>query len=375
MTREEIMNLGFEELETRAAAIAAETAEADADQLEALNAELDAIEERKKSLKTEVEERKKAAEAVAAGAGKEVRKGKEVETMTNKEIRNTPQYIEAFAKYIKTGKDAECRALLTENADDGVVPVPELVESRVRQAWENDKIFSRVSKTFVRGNLKVGFEISATDAAVHAEGDDAPAEEELVLGIVNMVPEYIKKWIAPSDKVLAMGAEEFLAYIYDELTYKIIKKGADLVVTVITSAPASSTSSAVGVAQIESEVDAAAIIDAIAELGDEAQDNVIIASGSTIAAVKKAALTANYALDPFQGLEVIQKDGVTGAIVGDLSGVQANLPEGDSVRFIFDEYSLAEADLVKIVGKLLAAIAVVGPKMFAYITGSAESES
>ena len=375
MTREEIMNLGFEELETRAAAIAAETAEADADQLEALNAELDAIEERKKALKIKVEERKKAAEAVAAGAGKEVRKGKEVETMTNKEIRNTPQYIEAFAKYIKTGKDAECRALLTENADDGVVPVPELVESRVRQAWENDKIFSRVSKTFVRGNLKVGFEISASDASVHAEGADAPAEEELVLGIVNMVPEYIKKWIAPSDKVLAMGAEEFLAYIYDELTYKIIKKAADLVVAAITSAPASSTSSAVGVAQIESEVDAAAIIDAIAELGDEAQNNVFIASGSTIAAVKKAALTANYAFDPFQGLEVIAKDGVTGAIVGDLAGVQANLPEGDSVRFIFDEYTLAEADLVKIVGKLLAAIAVVGPKMFAYITGSAESES
>ena len=374
MTREEIMNLGFEELETRAAAIAAETAEADADQLEALNAELDAIEERKKALKIEVEERKKAAEAVAAGAGKEVRKGKEVETMTNKEIRNTPQYIEAFAKYIKTGKDAECRALLTEDATDGVVPVPELVESRVRQAWENDKIFSRVSKTFVRGNLKVGFEISATDAVVHEEGTDAPAEEELVLGIVNMVPEYIKKWISVSDKVLAMGAEEFLAYIYDELTYKIIKKAADMVVAAISGAPAASTASAVGVAQIESEVDAAAIIDAIAELGDEAQDNVIIASGSTIAAVKKAALTANYALDPFQGLEVIQKDGVTGAIVGDLAGVQANLPEGDSVRFIFDEYSLAEADLVKIVGKLLAAIAVVGPKMFAYITGEAASE-
>lgn len=374
MTREEIMNLGFEELETRAAAIAAETAEADADQLEALNVELDAIEERKKTLKTEVEERKKAAEAVAAGAGKEVRKGKEVETMTNKEIRNTPQYIEAFAKYIKTGKDAECRALLTEDATDGVVPVPELVENRVRQAWENDKIFSRVSKTFVRGNLKVGFEISATDAVVHEEGTDAPAEEELVLGIVNMVPEYIKKWISVSDKVLAMGAEEFLAYIYDELTYKIIKKAADMVVAAISGAPAASTATAVGVAQIEATVDAEAIIDAIAELGDEAQNNVFIASGSTIAAVKKAALTANYALDPFQGLEVIQKDGVTGAIVGDLAGVQANLPEGDSVRFIFDEYSLAEADLVKIVGKLLAAIAVVGPKMFAYITGTPASE-
>ena len=375
MTREEIMNLGFEDLEARAAAIAAETAEADADQLEKLNAELDAIEERKKALKIEVEEKRKAAAAVAAGAGKQIDKREGVDKMTNKEIRNTPEYIEAYAKYVKTGKDAECRALLTEDADDGVVPVPDLVATRVRQAWENDKIFSRVSKTYVRGNLKVGFEVSATDAAVHVEGTDAPDEEELILGIVNLVPEYLKKWIKVSDKVLAMGAEEFLAYIYDEIAYKIVKLAADVVVGLITTAPAQSTTSAVGVAQIESEVDIDAIIDAIAELGDEAEDPVFIASGPTIAAVKKEAVRLNYAMDPFQGLEPIQKKGVTGAIVGDLSGIQANLPEGDSIRFIFDEYTYAEDDLVKIVGKLLAAIGIVGPEMFAYITGSAESES
>lgn len=375
MTREEIMNLGFEDLEARAAAIAAETAEADADQLEKLNAELDAIEERKKALKIEVEEKRKAAAAVAAGAGKQIDKREGVDKMTNKEIRNTPEYIEAYAKYVKTGKDAECRALLTENADDGVVPVPDLVATRIRQAWENDKIFSRVSKTFVRGNLKVGFEVSATDASVHAEGTDAPDEEELILGIVNLVPEYLKKWIKVSDKVLAMGAEEFLAYIYDEIAYKIVKLAADIVVGLITTAPAQSTTSAVGVAQIESAVDIDAIIDAIAELGDEAENPVFIASGQTIAAVKKEAKSLNYAMDPFQGLEPIQKQGVTGAIVGDLSGVQANLPEGDSVRFIFDEYTYAEDDLVKIVGKMLAAIGIVGPGMFAYITGEAESES
>ena len=172
-----------------------------------------------------------------------------------------------------------------------------------------------------------------------------------------------------------MDAEEFLAYIYDEIAYKIVKLAADVVVGLITTAPAQSTTSAVGVAQIESVVDLEAIIDAIAALGDQAEDPVFIASGSTIASVKKAALQANYAVDPFQGLEVIQKQGVTGAIVGDLSGVQANLPEGDSVRFIFDEYTYAEDDLVKIVGKLLAAIGIVGPEMFAYITGEAESES
>ena len=85
-------------------------------------------------------------------------------------------------------------------------------------------------------------------------------------------------------------------------------------------------------------------------------------------------LFRSYAFDPFDGLTVIKKDGVPGAIVGDLSGVQVNMPEGDAVTFKFDDLSMAEHDLVKIVGRLYAAIAVVGPKMFAYITGTPASE-
>lgn len=118
------------------------------------------------------------------------------------------------------------------------------------------------------------------------------------------------------------------------------------------------------------EVTPATIIEANSKLASVARDRVFIASGATIAAVKAGALQSNYAIDPFDGLTVIQNDGVTeGAIVGDLAGVRANLPEGGSVKFIFDELSLAESDLVKIVGKMLAAIEVVGPGMFAVITG------
>ena len=370
MNREEIMAMGFEELEKRAAEIATETAEADATKIEALNKELDIIEERKAMLNKEVEEKRAAAAKVAEGAGKEIDKVKEERTpMDNKEIRKSNEYVAAFAEYIKTGEDMECRALLTENVD-GPVPVPTLVESRVRQAWENDEVFSRVAKTFVRGNLKIGFELSATDAEVHTEGDmNNPAEEILTLGIVEMVPANIKKWITVSDEVLALGAEEFLTYIYDELTYKIIQKAADIVIAKIEAAPATSDADSVGVAQISGAVSAEAIIDAIAALGDAARDNVFIASGATIATVRKSALSASYAYDPFSGLTVIQKDGVTGAIVGDLNGVQANLPEGEAVKFKFDDLSLAERDLVKIVGRLYAAIEVVGPKMLARITG------
>lgn len=374
MTREEINNLGFEDLETRAAEIATETAEADLEQLETLNAELDMIEERKLALQEEVETRKETVEAVINGAGKEIETREESKVMTNKEVRNTQEYIEAYAKYVKTGKDVECRALLTEAVEDGVVPVPEFVENTILTAWENDEIFRRISKTFVPGNDKQGFEVSATDAAFHTEGDDAPDEEELVLGIVDLVSDYIKKWITCSDKALAVGPSQLLNFLYDEIEYKIVQLAANTAVAKILAAPATSTTSAVGVAQVAGDVEAATILQAIGQLGQNARDRVFIASGTTIAAVRTAALAANYAFDPFFGLTVIQNDTVTdGAIVGDLAGVRANLPEGGAVRFIFDELSLAEKDLVKIVGKLLIAIEVVGPKMFAVITGESES--
>lgn len=376
MTRDEIMTLGTEELEARRAAIAVETDEADAEMIETLNAELEMIEERKKALDLEIEERKQAAEAVKNGAGRPVEVRKESEKMTNKEVRNSKEYIDAFAKYIKTGKDAECRALLTENVTGGTVPVPEFVESRIRTAWERDEVWRRIRKTFVRGNLKVGYEISATDAVVHTEGTTAPAEEALTLGIVTMVPKTIKKWISFSTEVMALGSEEFLAYIYDELTYKIIQKAADEALNKIIDALPSLVP---GATAGEGGVDAAAIINAMALLGDEARDLVFIASGAVIAAIKIAALSAGYAYDPFQGMTVIQREidiedegevtTFAGAIIGDLAGVQANLPEGDAVRFVFDEYSLAEQDLVKIVGRLYAAIEVTTPGMLVTITG------
>lgn len=373
MTAEEIKELGFEDLEKRSAEIAEETASADAEKLEELNTELDQIEERRNALNIEIEERKAASEAVADGAGKEIEERKE-NKMTLKEVRNSKEYIDAYAKYIKTGKDLECRKLLTENVDgtanDGHVPTPEFVENRIRQAWENDKIFSRFTKTYVPGNLKVGFEASATDAVYHEEGSAAPDEEKLILGVTNLVPGMIKKWITVSDEVMALGSEEFLAYVYDEIAYKIIQFAGATMLSRIMSAPTTTDASGIGVPEVEAAtVDTAAIIDAIALLGDGAQNPVFIANGKTIADIKKAALTAGYAYDPFAGLEAIQSSAMSDgeAIVGDLSAIQANLPEGDSVKFKFDDLSLAEKDLVKIVGRLYVAEAIVVPNMIARI--------
>lgn len=381
MTREEIANLGYEELETRKAEIAVETDTATAEMIETLSAELDMIEERKLALDKEVEERKKAAEAVVAGAGKTIESRKD-NTMTFEEFRNSKAYVDAFANYIKTGKDEECRALikefraesqsdgatfLTTNVGGGNIPVPVFVENRVKTAWDRDEIFSRITKTFVKGNLKVAVETSATAASKHIEGAEAPDMEQVTLTIVNLVPVTIKKWVAFSTEVLAMGSEEFLIYVYDEITYRIIQKAAQMALDAILNNVNNLNGTGVSGA-----VTTANIIQAIANLSGEARDLVLIASAQTIANIRIAALNAGYAYDPFQGLTPIAAPAdIMGAqaIVGDLSGVQANLPEGANVRFVLDEYSLAEKDLIKLVGRLYAAIDVVGLKMFVLIDG------
>lgn len=369
MTIEEIRELTAEQVETRLAEIKTEI-DAEGADLEALNAEIDACKERRDSLIKAEEERKALSEKIANGREKvkikEIREDEKV--MSNKEIRNSAEYMHAFANYIKTGKDDECRALLTENATSGTVAVPEIAENEIRHAWDENEILTRVRKTYVKGNLKVGFEIFATDAAVHAEGEEV-TEENLVLGIVSMVPQTIKKWISVSDEVLDLDDGEFVRYIYAELSRMIMKKLADLVVEAIIAAPAVSTSTAPAVpTSAATTVSTASLITAQGELADEAANIVVICTKAVAAQLKAAALSANYGYDPFDGLTVLTSAAADGHIlVGDLDGVQVNFPNGEEPAIKWDDMTLATKDLVRIIGRLPAAYAVTAPGWFADI--------
>ena len=46
------------------------------------------------------------------------------------------------------------------------------------------------------------------------------------------------------------------------------------------------------------------------------------------------------------------------AVIADLSGWQINLPEGDTVKFKFDDLTEAPADIVRIIGRLYAAMEI-----------------
>lgn len=376
MTLEEMRNkLAELDVELRSTQEEAKTTP-ELEALEQRSAEL--IEERNR-LAAEIEtaereaEEKRRAEAEALKVGKTIEKEEE-HTMTDMEIRNTKEYIEAYANYIKTGSDKQCRALLTENATGGTVPVPEFVENRIQTAWDRDAIISRISKTYFKGNVKFGFERSATAAAVHAEGAAAPAEEVLTLGIVTMAPETIKKWITFSDEVLDLNGEAFLDYIYDEISHKIIKFMADTVVSDVINAVGASTATMPGQATVAS-TGVADFINAVSMLSDEATDPVIILNKQSYAYYKGLQLSAQYAIDPFDGMTVLFNDSLdaatgTGniAIVGDLAGYRGNFPKGDEVEFKYDDLSLAESDLVKVVGRLPWGHGVIAPNRFCVIT-------
>ena len=184
----EIKEMTIAEIEERLSAIETEAKNDDSD-IEALSKEVDDLQERKQAIAKEAEEKRalmaKVAETQSAPV---IEEREEVKPMENIEVRNTPAYVEAFANYIKSGKDAECRALLTENVTNGTVPVPEFVYDIVKTAWEREGIMALVKKSYLKGNLKVGFEISGTDAIVHTEGGAAIDPEALVLGVVEMMP-------------------------------------------------------------------------------------------------------------------------------------------------------------------------------------------
>ena len=296
--------------------------------------------------------------------------------MADMEIRNTKEYIDAYAEYLKTGEDAECRALLTENAS-GTVPVPEMVYDIVKTAWERDGIVSRVRKAYIKGNLKVGFEISSTGATIHEEGAEV-SEETLVLGTVNIVPKSIKKWVSISDEALDLRGEAFLDYIYDELAYRIAKKAADELIVKIAACGTVSTTNAVGVPKVVSTtIGVGLIADAMGLLSDEAANPVVMMNKATWSQFKAAQYAGSFDADPFEGLPVVFNNSIKSftaatnepyVIVGDLEqGALMNFPNGEGIDFKFDDMTLANYDLVRIIGREFVGIGVVAPDAFVKI--------
>ena len=358
-------------LSEHAAEIRTELSADDAD-LEKMAEKVADLEARKAEIRREAEERAKEAEQVAKGlVGKTKEEHKEKEKMTNMEIRDSKEYIEAYANYCKTGDDKECRALLTENVNGGTLPVPTFVGEIIAETFKTSEILNRVRKNYARGNFKQPFEYSAPIATAHTEGGNAVDEEELLIGYVDMKAQTWKKWVGISDENLdLLTGEAYLRYIYEEISRGIVKAREKAVCDAILAAPQTATATAPAVAKTGSAAGAITdIVDALALLGDAAEDIVVIVSKSDYATYRGLQMAANYGVDPFDGLEVIKCNYATVPIVGDLKGVMENFTRGEEdVQIKYDDKTRMKQDLVDVLGRLPSAIEVVGNLYFAKVS-------
>lgn len=393
----------YEELIERRSALAAAMDQEDAD--------LDAIEKEVREINEELERRRaaeedrKAAEQkreelrklVANGAGdtrEEYQAEKEKKSMpTTKEIRSTAEYMNAWVADVKNRDEryTETRRILTENAleanvgeGDTLVPVPTYVEERVQAIWTENRLLNRIHKTYFKGNLIVPYEAYSSGATMHAEGAEAVDEETLSIGQIELlVSGSIKKWISFSRSVLALKGEAFIEYLMDEFRNKIEAALVAGVIDAIVQAPTTNQPTAIGVpVHTVSALTLDTVAQAMALLKADNANQSLVMNRGTYAAMRAAQLNANYAVDPFEGLEIdfsSELPSITAAqdddvimIVGDLYAYQANLPNGNAVDFIIDPYTRKKENLVEILGELFAAGAITQPGKIVRVVYHAE---
>ena len=380
---EKIKEFSMEEVETRLSEIKSEIDSADAEKLDELNKELEALETRKGEIA--MENRKADMKAVAEGAGVVISKLVEKEERTLESVKASQEYLDAYIKGIKTNDFAEARAMMTD-LGGGSVPTPTIIDDYIATAWDRANLISRVRRTNIKGTAKYPFEYSATGASVHTEGAAAPSEEQLVLGTVSIEPQMLKKWITITDEVMELKGQAFLDYIFDEIEFRILALADSQVVAAIKAAPAAATTTKAGVRALTPiAIDAFTIFNALATLSSEAKNPVAIMNKQTyfnqFMSLKDTTnrpiydvVSANGRPTYFiNGIEVIFDNTLaTGSkaevLVGDLGGIIMNLPNNKEVTFVTDPYSLAEQDKIKVVGKMYAGIGVVRDGFFCKVT-------
>ena len=376
----------YEEIQSRKAEILAEIeGEVTEERLAELNAESEALDAEARSIIERAEKRD--AEERKALEENETKKLEEVNLPDERkiemtEVRSTREYAEAFLNGLKTDNYDEARALLSTNGTNGglsltgYVPVPTMLETEIKTAWEQNELVNLCKKSYFKGNLAVGFELSADGASVHVEGTNANSEEVVTIGVVEIKAQNIKKWITVSDEALEGTTVDTMGYLVKEIAYQIVKKAENLLVTKISNAPTSADSDEVGVPAVNvTAITGTTVAEGSAKLSGEARNLTLVINRATRVDFIAAQQGLNYLTDVYDGAKVVYTDQLDSfadasgdevfAILGDFSlGAQFNFPNGEGITMKVDDASLAEKDLVKIVGRQYVGIGLVADKAF-----------
>lgn len=317
-------------------------------------------------------------------------------------VLKSAEYTQMYADMIRGKVDErEVRSYLNQRADSAnlstatsYVPIPEIMQGFVETAWYNYGKFSRlVAETFEPAILKIPVEVAADGAAWHDENGDAVSQEEITFSQIILQPKMIKKFIALTDELMAMAANDFLRYISDELVYRVILALDEAII----NRTDVNGLGVIGIAgnALTTDVPAALDFNVINEAvsGLVTFDNLVIAMNPKTFFNNFMSLTdlqgrpifqvvhdnearpqyylSGYRVEFTQALPAYDDADPTDvyAIVGNFSrGYRLNYPQGRNVITLVDPYTLATEDVVRMIGRLYVAGNVVKPLHFASLS-------
>ena len=218
MTREEIMTLEIDQLESRSAELAEEAKEADMIRLDEINTEFDAIDERWAQIQKANETRARAAKAVAEGAGDPVGPKPVEERKVEMFGVETREYRDAWVKSIINRElTVEERAALTSAG--AVIPtmtVNDVWDKLVKPADLLGKVDISQFPSYVR------FPKATTVNAATAQAVGGTITESSdVVGYVDLIPnEYVKLLTVGAD-IDHMAIDAIHTWIVNNITDSI----------------------------------------------------------------------------------------------------------------------------------------------------------
>ena len=361
---------------------------------ESLDAEIKELEEERAKF-TEQEERMSMNNTLSKIAIEERK-----DQIESTDVFNTHEYNQLYADMIRGKADKkEVRSYAQRSGSANLatgtsnVPIPVIMQGFVETAWYEYGKFSRlVSETFEPAILKIPVETSASDASWHTENGDAPNQESISLGQIILQPMMIKKWIALTDELMAMAAEDFLRYVADELVYKVVLALDEAIIS-------RTDGGGLGVIGVANNANTESMVSAINfNLINQAIANLVTFEDLTIVMNPETFFNnfmglvdqvgnpifrivhdnenrpqyflSGHRVEFTQALKAYNKCSAQDVymVVGNFRrGYRLNYPQGRDVITLVDPYTLATEDVVRMIGRLYVAGNVVKPKHFAQV--------
>lgn len=197
------------------------TDELSEEEIDAIEQQVDELQEEKKSLEAKAEKRSQAlAKARALGSVKEEIDGKEERKMEEEKKEYKSAYLKTLLKRELT--ETEQRAFTSANESAGATIPTEIAEEIISKVKDKAPLLKEITLLRVKGNVTFAVEGVNAEAAVHGENSAISAAEDKMVPITLSAYE-INKLVQVSKSVMTMSIAAFEEWLTDAIAERIAK--------------------------------------------------------------------------------------------------------------------------------------------------------